>query len=548
MQKYLFILSSIYILLGCCSKSYSQAFTSSNLPIIVINTNGQNLDAAWLYETVSMGVIYNGPGIRNNVTDPHNNFNGNISIKIEGSSTVIFPKKSFRITTLNAFNLGTNVSLLGMPPHEDWVFKALYQDKSFLRDDLAFKLFNQMGHYSSRSQFFELVVDGDYRGVYQLEEKIKRDKNRVNISKLTPFDTFGDDLTGGYIISLDKFTPGDPGWYSKYKSTINDDSANYFLYYYPKPDSMVQIQKDYIKNYVDKFEDVLVGSGFKNPVSGYRKYIDVPSFIDNFIINELSRNIDGYRASTFFYKDKDSSPNGKLHAAPIWDFNLAWGNASYNGGNDPFWWQYLANTTVNFVPFWWYRLMQDSTFKNELKCRYVYLRSNTLNENILDQYIDGMVNYLNESQQRNFIRWPILNQVIYPNPTPVPGSYSGEISNLKSWVHNRLNWLDSSIPGQGPCSIVNITENKVYENQIGLFPNPFSNGFNLTYKLNKNTSVKIELINMLGERVLQAFEGNKNEGDYSESINTLQLSSGSYFLKLSLDDLVFHKKIIKLAE
>jgi hypothetical protein len=522
----------------------SQAFSSSNLPIVMINSGGQLVDSAWYDIVVNMGVIDNGLSSRNNVTDAFNNYNGKIKIRAQGSSSVMWPKRSFRVTLINAFNQHTDAALMGLPAHEDWIFKALYQDKSFLRDDLAFKIYNEMGHYSSRSRFFELVIDGEYRGVYQLLEKIKRDPQRVNISKLSTTDLSGDNLTGGYIISLDKFVPGDAGWYSKYKSNISQDSANYFLFYYPKYDSMVDAQRNYIKSYFDMFEDALAGTQFSNPSTGYRKYIDVLSFVDNFIINELSRNVDGYRASTFFYKNKESSGNGKLQAGPIWDYNIGFGNCSYNGGNDPYWWQYEQYPTINFVPWWWRKFMTDSAFKNDLKCRYNFLRENVLKESNLTAYIDAMAALLQESQQRNFQKWPIMGQAVYPNPSPVPASYAEEIAYLKWWLHERLAWLDQNLPG--PC-IVAVKENKIPFDQVTSFPNPFTSEVTLTYSVNTTTKVKIELFDMLGARLMEAEESRK-EGAHQQQLNTTRLSAGTYVLRLSINDMVYHSKLVKTRD
>jgi len=539
-MKYVYVL---IILLNINLKFHSQNFTSSNLPIVIINTNGQLIDSSWYYVVVNMGIIDNGSGNRNNITDPYNNYSGNIQIRLQGSSSIQWPKKSYRITTLNAFFQPADVSLLGMPEHEDWILKALYQDKSFLRDELAFRIYNQMGNYASRSRFVEVVVDGNYRGVYQLLEKIKKDKNRVNISTLKDTEISGNDLTGGYIISLDKFTTGDQGWYSKYKSNGTQDSANYFLYYYPKPDSMPQVQKDYIKNYFDQFEDVLVSPGFNHPTTGFRNYINVLSFIDNFIINEISRNADGYRASTFFTKNKESTGDGKLRAGPIWDFNIAWGNCSYLGGNNPYWWQYQQYPTINFVPFWWWQFMADSSFKNDLKCRYKILRENILNETVLFQYIDNMTAYLEESQQRNYTKWPILGQVIYPNPSPAPATYAEEISYLKFWLHERLIWLDQNLPGP-PC-IVSLPDKLNFDNYVHVFPNPFANTLNVSYSISGNTSVKIELISIIGDKVIELYS-NKTTGTYNEQIDQGAFPSGTYILKMTLNGIEYNRKIIKI--
>src|SRR5690606_36324457 len=124
-------------------------------------------------------------------------------------------------------------------------------------------------------------------------------------------------------ISLDKDKPGiEKGWHSKYMSNATNDSANFFLYCYPKPDSIAPQQMAYIKNYFDAFEDALAAPSYTSSVAGYRRFIDVRSFVDNFIINELSWNVDGYRSSTFFYKDRESASDSRLHAGPIWDFNI----------------------------------------------------------------------------------------------------------------------------------------------------------------------------------------------------------------------------------
>jgi hypothetical protein len=544
MKKYL-LSGTLCFLLRINLCLYGQAFTSSNLPIVVINTNGQHIDTVNQIFIVSMGVIDHAAGVRNYLTDAYNNFNGEVKIKLHGSSTLSLPKKSYGITILNSLHQEWNYPLFGLPPEHDWVFKAFYQDKTFLRDELAFKIYNEMGHYSSRTKFFELVVNNEYRGVYQVEEKIKRDDFRLNISKLEKTDQCGDALTGGYIISLDKFKPGiDIGWYSKYKSNLTHDSANYFLFRYPNPDDGIPlVQKNYIQNYFDKFESVLANTNFNDPDTGYSKYLNVSSFIDNFIINEVSRNVDGYRSSTYFYKDRNSESDGKLHCGPVWDFNLAWKNASYLGGNNPVGWQYQQFATVNFVPFWWWQIMSDNSFKNQLKCRYQYLRKNILSQAVLFQYIDSMALYLDEAQTRNFVKWPILGQVVYPNPTPVPATYAGEISNLKSWIQQRLAWMDANIPGI--CQ-TGITESEIKESFINTFPNPFTGNFNIVYRIPVNAKVKIQVLNTLGKEVLLISDENKTIGTYQQEVDTQILSTGVYIVKLHFNNQAYFKKIVKL--
>lgn len=542
MKKYLLAIYTCCLLFSS-EGFFSQSFTDSNLPIVVINTSGQNIDTAMHNKIVWMGIIDNGSGNRNYMTDPYNSFSGNIEIKLHGSSTLWLPKKSYSINILDLAYNKMDVPLFGFPPESEWTFKALYQDKSFLRDELAFRLFNQMGHYSSRTKFFELVVDGNYRGVYQVEEKIKKGHDRVDISKLKKVDLSGDALTGGYIIKLDKIEAKDSGWYSNYNSNLTHDSANFFSYEYPNPDSMPQVQKNYIKNFFHKFESVLASSYYNSPDSGYSKYLNVPSLIDFFIINEISKNVDGYRASTYFYKDRDSHGDGRVHCGPVWDFNIAWCNASYNGGNDPTGWQYQKFAYTNFVPFWWWQFMADQAFVDQLKCRYQYLRTNVLDLNTLYQHIDSMALFLNESQGRNFTRWPILGQMVYPNPTPVPSTYAGEISVLKNWLQQRLTWMDANLPG--------ICQNNSVQQLAGVddigvpFPNPFSESFEMPFRISSVSTIRTELLNLLGEPMIVLNSEVRTPGEYVEKIDSGNLPEGIYLLRLWINEKSYYRKLVK---
>ena len=281
-------------------------FTSSNLPIVVINTNGQTIKDDPKIEA-TMGIIYNGVGLRNNVTDAANNYNGKIGIEIRGSSSQMFPKKQYGIELHDALGASIDASLLGLPKQSDWILFAPYNDKSLVRDPLAYKLGRDLGRYAPRTKYCEVVLNGEYQGIYVLIEKIKRDKNRVDINKLDPIEITNDDLTGGYIIKIDKDTgTGGEGWASTFTPPGRSGTQTIFFQYdYPKAANIVVQQKEYIKQYVAAFENALAGDNFKDPNQGYAKYIDVDSFIDYFIANEVSKNVDAYRLSTFMYKRKD---------------------------------------------------------------------------------------------------------------------------------------------------------------------------------------------------------------------------------------------------
>jgi hypothetical protein len=408
-----------------------------------------------------------------------------------------------------------------------------------------------MGHYASRSRFFELVVDNDYRGVYELEEKIKRGKHRVDVAKLHPDEIAGDSLTGGYIVSIDRMKTGDQGWTSMYPSSPNNDSANVYLYDYPKPDSMPQVQKDYIHHYFDKFETVMESSYWNNPDSGYSKYIDVGSFVDKFLIEELSRNTDGYRLKAWYHKNKDSKKGGKIHAGPIWDYSIGWGNCSFSGGDNPWWWQYDQPYHSNFIPFYWRKLLTDPAFQDSLQCRYKMLRSTILTENKLYAHIDSMVAYLSEAEQRNFQRWPILGQNTWPEPQPVPQDYAGEISRLKWWISQRLTWFDSYMPGTctSTTGIAVLDRSSVMK----VYPNPFSQSVSVEYTVTSGdcaggkAQVVLELLNVLGDRVYLSWK-NREQGTYHEQITNTELVPGVYTLKLSVNKDTYSYRLVRFEE
>lgn len=419
-------------------------FTSSNLPIVVINTNGQAIQDDPRI-VCDMGIINNGFGLVNLITDSFNNYNGKISIEYRGSSSQWFPKKAYALETQDSIGNNNNVSILDMPVENDWILYAPYTDKSLMRNFLTFDLGRKMGNYSPRTVYCELVINGDYKGVYIMMEKIKRDNDRVDIARLDVDDLAGDSLTGGYIIKIDKYTgTGGVDWLSDFPDIGGGPME--IQYHYPEASVMQPQQMDYIENFVDSFEYALAGANFTDSLEGYSKYIDVNSFIDLYIINELSRNIDGYRLSTYMYKDRDDN-GGKLTMGPFWDYNLAYGNADYcDGWNTSGWEQDGGCVDVGNNPFWFDRLLDDTTYQNKLKCRWEYLRENSFHQDSLFNFIDSVALYLDESQQRNFQKWDILGNYVWPNYY-VGATYQDELNFLKDWVGDRLVWIDNNLPG-----------------------------------------------------------------------------------------------------
>jgi hypothetical protein len=501
---------------------FESPFSSSNLPIIVINTNGQTIsDEPGII--ADMGIIYNGAGVRNTITDPFNNFNGKIEVELRGESSQMFPKKSLKIETRDGAGNNLNAALLGMPPENDWVLYPPYTDKTFLRDVMTFKIGNDMGHYAPRTRFVELVINGDYVGVYVLMERIKIDNNRVDIATLDPDEISGDDVTGGYILRVDKIDGNDfPQWASVPSPQLAGAATINFQYFDPKGEDLVSAQQTYIKDFILKVGSSLTSTDFKG-VNGYRKYIDVPAAIDFMISNEIGKNVDGYIFSTYMHKNKDSE-GGKLVMGPLWDFNLCYGNVDYwaNSQFAPGW---MWNDGQRM--FWFRRMMADPWFAGQMKCRWTELRSTWMTNEYFTNYIDSMGAVLDEAQDRNFKRWPILGTYIWPNQF-VGLTYQQELDFLKQWTIERLNWIDANLPGT--CEVVTGTEDDIL-NSIEIYPNPSNSAFFIELPQNINgKSIVVEVYNSMGQRVAVCSvdrDGLVWDGNATPGIYTVVIKAGS---------------------
>ncbi|MEJ2495791.1 MAG: CotH kinase family protein, partial [Ignavibacteriaceae bacterium] len=259
----------------------------------------------------------------------------------------------------------------------------------------------------------------------------------------------GDLLTGGYIIKIDKMEGSNiQGWYSNFPPYPGAWQQIYYQYHYPDPDEIVPEQESYIQNFIYQFEYIMDQGTYTDPFSGYYDFININSFADHFILNEIAKNVDAYRLSAFMYKDRDSE-DGRLTMGPIWDFNLAFGNADYYNGWLFIGWQ--LNTTIIQdywqVPFWWSKFLNDSVFMNRISRRWFEYRQTSLSQDTLSQYIDWITTELDEASVRNFTRWPILGIYIWPNAF-IGNSYQEEIEYLRTWLNNRIYWIDNTLNPQ----------------------------------------------------------------------------------------------------
>jgi spore coat protein CotH len=385
-------------------------------------------------------------------------YDGIIGIELRGStSQSLFEKKSYGIELWDNNGEDISASIFGLPEEEDWILNGPYSDKSLIRNVLIYELSNDIGRYAARTRMCDLYINNEHQGMYVFMEKLKRDNARIDISKLNPEEISGEDLTGGYILKIDKATGNGSGTdtYNSFNSFASPYDVNgmrngaiqtHFLYEYPKAEDIVTEQKAYIQRYISDFETALASNNYTDPLEGYAAYIDVESFIDFFILNEFAHNPDAYRLSTYMYKDK----NEKLHMGPIWDFNIAFGNSDFCVGGEPDTWVFEYNDTCPndawLVTFWWKRLLSDSNFSDRLKARYAELRMTTLSIPNVYSKIDKHSQLLEDtgSSYRNFNQWDILGDYVWPNRF-VGDTYTEEVDYLKDWIQQRVDWMDANI-------------------------------------------------------------------------------------------------------
>ena len=518
---------------------------SSNLPILVITTeNGQEIPDEPKVKA-HLGIIWNGDGQVNYLSDPFNDYDGQVGVEIRGSSSqFLFPKKGLAVETQNPDGSNNNVSILGLPAENDWVLNGPYSDKSLMRNALAYIMAGWIMDYAPRVRFCEVIVNDDYRGVYILTEKIKRDANRVNIATLNPDENEGDELTGGYILKFDKFDGAvSDGFPSLYPPFPGSSGQTFYQYHYPKPDEITDAQKTYIQNYIGQMEYVMKSADFADSLTGYRKYFDVPSILHFIFINEIGRNVDGYRLSTYFYKEKDSK-DPRLHLGPVWDFNLAFGNVDYCFGPGTAGWALDFN---DFCPgdywvihFWWDRLFKDPAFQVELRERWVELRTDKLSNERIFHLVDSLENMLLQPAARNFQRWPVLGEYVWPNPF-VHGSYPAEMNYLRNWLTNRLEWLDGAM-----LEVVDTNYTADPSAYPQVHPNPFQEQVTFWYEAKPYQTITIEIFNAQGQLM-----GEMTDRVHPDGVRKMTwsqpLTPGVYFYKIRFGkDNCVSGKLLKL--
>ena len=406
--------------------------TADTLPQLVINT--ENSAAVISKETYINGSF--------TLSNAGASTDGSLEIRGRGNSTWDWPKKPYRL------KLTSSTSLLGMPASRHWVLLANYADKTLVRNDVALMFASRLGfEYTPRAQYVELTMNGSYEGVYQIVEHIRLAKDRVNIPELKVTDTASDVLSGGYLLEVDfrhhkDFCKNITYAAAECAGEINiardidycidsTQGMNPFCVDTPETlhDNAWLPMRNYITQYITDTEAALFGANFTNATTGYAAYIDVDSAVNYYIINELFKNVDGASASFYLYKKRD----GKLFFGPVWDFDLALGDAGYGDVDKTYGW-HIRNAS------WFTRLFQDPTFVTKVKTRWQTIKTNGDLE-LIFQYAQARATWLDKAQKKNFERWPIFNWSEWYTRV-IMGSYDLELKDMIRWQRERAIWMD----------------------------------------------------------------------------------------------------------
>lgn len=535
----------IFFLLLWSSFLYSQSLSVSNLPIVRFNTKTRVIQDEPKIP-VQLEIFDNGPGQLNQVSSTPT-ISTVAGVEYRGSTSQAdfyflpgFVKKPYGIElwTDSTGVKAKKLSLVQMPEETDWVLNASYNDRSFMRDFIAQSLAGHIGLLHSKAKFVELIINDEYRGVYVLMEKIKQGKNRVPISDVYPTENAGDAVTGGYLLKIDK-SSGSPStsWKSNYTSGISATQKCEFQIEYPQYGIITQQQLIYIRDYINNWEKKLMTEDMNDPKASFRDYMDVSTFVNYFILNEVTRNVDGYRLSTYLYKDKESL-GGKIKMGPAWDFNIAFGNADYLNGwmTDGFVYKAMENEGGQNdywqVPFWWNKLMQDASFRKALATRWKEVRSTFLNTNSIYATIDSAQVALKEPLIRNFQKFPLMGKKIWPNYY-VGATLSDEVNWLKNWIQGRLTWLDAQM-AVFASPILAIREENA---SVIVFPNPSLSGlFQWKLTLDKPSLLTYFITDAMGKIILSPKNANLGAGEQIQSLDLSAFPTGTYILSWKMED------------
>lgn len=379
-----------------------------------------------------------------------------MAIELRGGSTS--PKRSYSFELRDAAGKDRSAPLLGLPSESDFVLSACYADKTCLRNVLAYQLGRDLGHWAPRTRFVEVLIDGQYQGLYVLTERIKQQKNRVEIAKPAESSFLGD-VTGGYIFKMEGPGEGRPGDQPS-RDWISGPGQRVYSYHFPKFDKIADVQRAYLHGFVAGFETMMKGADW---ATKYASSIDVGAWVDHTLVLEAANNVHGYASSAYFHK-QGAAQGGRLFAGPLWDFDGAFGNATVRDGMRTDTWSHAGNRfgtfatpymppgAISYVPFYWEKLWSDPAFRVFARCRWQQARATFLAAAALDGRFAAWRAELALAQPRDQAKWKTIGMKL-PSNDFVGSTWDAEVTHLREWLDKRLAWMDgelAAIPGECP--------------------------------------------------------------------------------------------------
>jgi len=420
---------------------------------------GEGVDSVWYQitnlPTVSIH-IYAGYDPKDKVTELPSNititYDGGtriqeypITTRGRGNASWGFPKKPWRIK----FADDKSHHMLKGSPQESpakakkWTLINNYGDKTLLRNCLAFEVSKRLDlPYTPWAQPVDVIMNGEYKGCYQLCDQISVDRNRVPVTEMMPYDNDEPEVTGGYLIEVDAYASQESSWFSS-------NRGNPVTIKHPGDDDITTQQHNYIQSYFNLMESSLFSSNYSDPVNGFRKYLDVESFLKHFLVGEFSGNMDTYW-SVYMYKDREED---QFFVSPPWDFDLAFDNDQriypVNGRSN---WAYMGGSCAGNMRSFVSRVLSDGGADQRLNQLWRENRKEgSLDEKTLVAWVDSMAESIEASANLNFIRWPILNSRVHQNVSAL-GSFEAEVDVLRNYIPARLSWIDNYL-GYDPGSM-----------------------------------------------------------------------------------------------
>ena len=416
---------------------------NANLPVFTLDLEGKEIGRSATAGVLR--VIEEHDGSLKNLQATQPSVQSRVSVELHGDTSAALAKKSYQLELVDDTRDDRDLPLLGLPAGSDWVLHSCGSDRTCLRNVLAYALGRALGHYAPRTRFIELVINGEYRGLYVLVERVRRDKDRVDLSRPAASTADGD-ITGGYIFKMD-LGEGKPtdrvlrDWVSPVSQTV-------YSYYYPRFNEITPAQKAYLHDHVSRFETMMRSSAWNDPGSGYRQWLDLRSWVDFALIQELAVNPDAYFKSIYLQK-WPRAKGDTIALGPFWDFDLAFGVAEFRDARNTEAWAHQMNRFGGvrvsydppglqpYVPQHWERLWADPAFHRDLTCRWQELRRGPLQLTTLTASIDAWVQELLPAQPRDAAVWG----------NPPANAYFGEVISLKEFLEKRLAWMDANLPG-----------------------------------------------------------------------------------------------------